>query len=220
MFIPGYGSVANRREAMLSEQKNPGTAATAGARAGILGPNAPKGAPGYNSPINILNRHFNGTNPLGNSSDLRNDLPYSRVAKPLSADLIGAFGQRRLVADQSYQNALAQEESGIGRFRTSFEAAKQRLDNEYSRASSRLGRQLAGRGLARSPMLRGRGEREMGQIVDEQLGEMKLNLSSEIEALQQASEMARIERMNILAQIEQDEALARSNSFDYIQQAR
>jgi hypothetical protein len=69
-------------------------------------------------------------------------------------------------------------------------------------------------------MLRGRGEREMGQIVDEQLGEMKLNLSSEIEALQQASEMARIERMNILAQIEQDEALARSNSFDYIQQAR
>jgi hypothetical protein len=141
---------------------------------------------------------------------------YSRVAKPLSADMLQAFGQRRLTVDQAYQNALAQEESGIGRFRASFEAAKQRLDNEYNRASDRMARQLAGRGLARSPMIRGRAEREMGQVVGDQLGEMKLSLASEIEALQQASEQARVQREAVMAQIEQDEALARSQSVDYI----
>lgn len=141
---------------------------------------------------------------------------YSRVAKPLSADILQAFGQRRLAADQAYQNALAQEESGIGRFRASFNAAKERLDNEYEKASERLARSLAGRGLARSPMLRGRGERELGQNRADQLGEMQFDLTTEIEGLKQASEQARIQRELILAQIEQDEALARSQSFDYI----
>lgn len=141
---------------------------------------------------------------------------YSRVAKPLSAELLQAFGQRRLAADQAYQNALAQESAGIGRFNASFAAAKERLDNEYNRASKRVARELAGKGLARSPMVRGRQERELGQVVSEQLGEMKLNLATEIEALQQASENARIERLNIMAQIEQEEALARSQSYDYV----
>lgn len=141
---------------------------------------------------------------------------YSRVAKPLSADVLQAFGLRRSAVDEAYKTALAQEESGIGRFRASFEAAKQRLDNEASTASSRIARQLAGRGLARSPMVRGRQERELGQVVDDQLGEMKLNLSTEIEGLQQASENARLQRLNLMAQIEQEEALARSQSVDYV----
>jgi hypothetical protein len=141
---------------------------------------------------------------------------YSRVAKPLSADILQAFGQRRLAADQAYQNALAQEESGIGRFNASFAAAKEKLDNEYENASDRMARMLAGRGLARSPMVRGRGERDLGETRADQLGEMQFNLSSEIEALKQASEQARIQREMILAQIEQDEALARSQSVDYV----
>lgn len=144
-------------------------------------------------------------------------LNYSRVAKPLSADVLQAFGLRRAAVDEAYKTALAQEESGIGRFRASFEAAKQRLDDEYDTASSRIGRQLAGRGLARSPMTRGRQERELGQIVNNQLGEMQLNLSTEIEGLKQASENARIQRLNLMAQIEQEEALARSQSSDYIE---
>ena len=142
---------------------------------------------------------------------------YSRVAKPLTADVLQAFGLRRSAVDEAYKTALAQEESGIGRFRASFEAARQRLDRDASTASSRIAQQLAGRGLARSPMIRGRQERELGQAIDDQLGEMKLNLSTEIEGLQQASENARLQRLNLMAQIEQEEALARSQSVDYIE---
>lgn len=158
--------------------------------------------------------------PTGNNTGIVINFPkpveYSRVAKPLSADILQAFGQRRLAADQAYQNALAQEESGIGRFRASFEAAKESLDNEYKNASDRLARTLAGRGLARSPMLRGRGERDLGETRADQLGEMQFNLASEIEALKQASEQARIQREMVLAQIEQDESLTRSQSVDYV----
>jgi hypothetical protein len=234
LFLPGVGNISTPQQAGQAISAYNQTPAgqqslrnTQVARFGILGENAPTGAPGYGSDLNTVvrdMRDFINRNGSTDSSSTNTGIvinfpepaEYSRVAKPLSADMLQAFGQRRLTVDQAYQNALAQEESGIGRFRASFEAAKQRLDNEYNSASNRMARQLAGRGLARSPMVRGRAEREMGQIVGDQLGEMKLSLASEIEALQQASEQARIQREMVMAQIEQDEALARSQSADYI----
>lgn len=220
MFIPGFGNVSTPQSTRQALTSNPGQRTAA--REGILGVNAPAGAPGYNTPLNEMARALRAiaagdTNTTTtNISQSSNEPVYSRVAKPLSADLVSAFGQRRLAADKAYQNALAQEESGIGRFKASFEASKQRLTEEGDRASQRLARQLAGRGLARSPMVRGRGEREMGQVMDSQLGEMKFNLATEIEGLKQASEMARIERENVHAQLAMEEAMARSNSFEYI----
>lgn len=155
------------------------------------------------------------TDPTKGSSDKKS---YSNKAKPLSAETILALGQKRLTADQAYQFAKERETSGISRFRASFEAGKAMLNREMKSASDKLARQLAGRGLARSPMVAGRGQVEIGKKFDDQIGQMQLTLNNEIEALKIATEEARLERERILADIELEEALLRSAPEDYVTQ--
>jgi hypothetical protein len=157
-------------------------------------------------------RDRTSTTPLGSSSSS----PYSIVARPLSAEAVMAFGNRRLAADMAFQRAKEKESSGTQQYQLSFEFSKGRLGREYKSASSELARSLAGRGLARSPMLRGKGEIEIGRVADDNLGQIKLTIASEIDPLKQATEDARIEREQILAQIELDEALARSAARQYV----
>lgn len=142
--------------------------------------------------------------------------PYSTVAKPLTADAIKALGSKRLVADEGLQRAKEREGSGISRFQASFEAGKSLLNREMKSASDRLARQLAGRGLARSPMIAGRGQVEIGKKFDDQLGQMQITLTNEIEALKQATLDAQLERRKILADIELEESLLRSVPEDYV----
>jgi len=153
------------------------------------------------------------TNPLGGGQP---QPPYSNKPKPLSAEAIQALGQKRLVADQGYQRAQERETSGTMRFQASFEAGKALLNREMKSAGDRLSRMLAGKGLARSPMVAGRGQVEIGKKFDDQLGQMKLSLTNEIEALKQATLDARLEREQILAQIQLDEALLRSVPEEYV----
>lgn len=155
------------------------------------------------------------TDPTKGGSDKK---PYSNKAKPLSAETILALGQKRLNADQMYQFAKERETSGTSRFRASFEAGKAMLNREMKSASDKLARQLAGRGLARSPMIAGRGQVEIGKKFDDQIGQMQLTLGNEIEALKIATEEARLERERILADIELEEALLRSAPEDYVTQ--
>lgn len=153
-----------------------------------------------------------------NTDPIREKKTYSTQPRPLTAETIQALGQKRLTADQAFQFAKEREESGTRRFQASFEAGKSMLNREMKSASDRLSRQLAGRGLARSPMVAGRGQVEIGKKFDEQIGQMKLTLANEIEALQQATEQARLERQMMLADIELQEALLRSVPEEYVTQ--
>jgi hypothetical protein len=174
---------------------------------------APK-ARGTTTTTTSTNKGTTSTTPLGNAG--QNPPKYSLKAKPLSAEAVMAFGNRRQAADMMFQRALERQSTGTQQYELSFEFSKGRLGREYKSASSELARSLAGRGLARSPMLRGRGEIELGRSYDDNLGQMKLTLASEIDALKQATEDARIEREQILAQIELEEALARSAAQQYV----
>jgi hypothetical protein len=151
------------------------------------------------------------TNPIASAPN-----PYSTQPKPLSAEAIKAIGQKRLLADEAFQRAKERETSGSLRFQASFEAGKALLNREMESASDRLARQLAGRGLARAPMFAGRGQVEIGKKFDDQIGQMKVTLANEIEALKQATLDAQIERRRILADIELEEALLRSVPTDYV----
>jgi hypothetical protein len=144
--------------------------------------------------------------------------PYSTQPKPLSAEAIKAIGEKRLLADEGFQRAKERETSGSLRFQASFEAGKALLNREMKSASDRLSRQLAGRGLARAPMIAGRGQVEIGKKFDDQIGQMKVTLANEIEALKQATLDAQLERRKILADIELEEALLRSVPTDYVTQ--
>lgn len=143
---------------------------------------------------------------------------YSTVARPLSADTVMALGNKRLAADQGLQFAKQNQKDGTGRFRASFEAAKSMMNREMKTASRKLSNQLAGRGLARSPMLAGRGQIEIGRKFDDTIGQMQLTMTNDIEALKQATEQARLERQNILADIELQESLLRSDPEAYVTQ--
>lgn len=144
--------------------------------------------------------------------------PYSTQPKPLSAESLKALGEKRLIADEGLQRAKERETSGTLRFQASFEAGKALLTREMKSASDRLSRMLAGRGLARSPMVAGRGQVEIGKKFDDQLGQMKVTLANEIEALKQATLDAQLERRRILADIELEESLLRSVPEDYVTQ--
>lgn len=145
--------------------------------------------------------------------------PYGNQPKPLSADALRALGQRRLAADQAYQSALAGESSGIARFKASFNAAKDKMTRAARDQSEDLARKLAGKGLARNPMQMGRGVRKIESNLQDALGEAKFTMSTEIEALQLATQQAKNERDQILADIELEEAMLRSNPDLYFNEA-
>lgn len=158
------------------------------------------------------------TSPLAQPKDDSSN-QYSGQPKPLSAEAIRALGMKRLAADQAYQQAMAGESSGVQRFQASFNAAKEKLSRAARNTTEETARRFAGRGLARNPMQMGRAAREIESSLQENIGEAKFTLTTEIEALKLATEQARIERDKILADIELEEALLRSSPDLYFQGA-
>jgi len=146
----------------------------------------------------------------------RKPKPYPTEPRPLSAAELGALADRRLAVDSAYQEALAARERGEGSARVSSLAQRQMIDKDFTRTSQDFLGFMGGRGLARSPMFAGKGMRRMQQDREGQYGEVESNLTNELSALEEMVNRARIERDMETARISQDEAMMRSNPFDYL----
>lgn len=141
---------------------------------------------------------------------------YPTTPKPLTAEQLGALSDRRLAVDTGYKEALAAQERGEGALRAASLASRQMLDTSFKRTVDDFMSTLAGRGLARSPMFAGKGQRQLQQDRESQMGEISSNLTNQLDSLQEMVNRARVERDIEMSKISQDEALMRSNPWDYL----
>lgn len=137
--------------------------------------------------------------------------PYPTVLPSLSAAQLGALSERRRVADQRLK--VAEEESRKRRELLEASANRSRAgaERESKRSMDDFMREVAGRGLARSPMIAGRGVRRAGEDLRLTYGEIDTKLSTEIAALQDLVSQAELARSEEIASISQDEANMRSD---------
>jgi hypothetical protein len=220
LYIPGFGDVSTPAALSKTLAANPGTKATASARAGILGPLAPKGAPGYDSPLNQLVRAQRARDatsipdpgPTGSTAGINTTgFQYDAVLPPLSPEMQRAFAERRRLASRQFEETTAANE----RQRLMAEAAAVQGRRQVSREQgeqSRAGMQeLAGRGLARAPMFVNPFQRGVVRAAQQRLGELETGLAGTLENLRSALQQADIDRERELSQIEFDMLAARSD---------
>ena len=141
---------------------------------------------------------------------------YPTTPRPLNAEELGALAARRSAVDTGYKEAIASQERGEGSARLAAAASRQMLDTSFKRTVNDFMSTMAGRGLARSPMFAGKGQKQLQQDREQQMGEIQSGLTSQLDALSEMVNRARIERDMELARISQDEAQMRSNPFDYL----
>lgn len=162
--------------------------------------------------------------PDGNTTGLSTDPAksygtppeYPTDPAPLNAEQLQALADRRLAIDNAYKEALAQKERGEGASRAAGLAQRQLADRDFKRSSRDFMSAMASRGLARSPMFAGKGMRDMQQDRESRYGEIEEGVSAQISALEEMVNKARIERDMEIARISQDEALMRSDPFNYL----
>ena len=134
-----------------------------------------------------------------------------KIAPALSSAQLGAFGERRRVAEEEYQKTLAAVARNEAVYQSDAERKRQNeqeLSTSYIQESTR---DLAGRGVARAPMFMGRMLRAADQDLQMKWGEVDSNLGIEMAALKSLVDNARSKKETELARIEQDKASARAN---------
>jgi hypothetical protein len=149
-------------------------------------------------------------------SSNRKPPPYPTTPRPLNAQELQALSDRRLAVDNAYKEAMAAQERGEGAAKAAALAQRQMVNTDFRRSSRDFMSEMAGRGLARSPMLAGRGMRRMQQDRERTYGQIDNETTTQISALQEMVNRARIERDMEMSRISQDEALMRSNPWDYL----
>lgn len=215
-----YTGLANR---IQIDQQNRSNAASAARWNGLAGappvmPAGPAGRPTPTpkptpkpTPDGALDG--SGTDPSKNYGD---PPKYPTEPRPLNAEELAALADRRLAIDNAYKEALAQKEQGEGATRARGLAERQLIDRDFKRSSQDFMSAMASRGLARSPMFAGKGMRQMQQDRESNYGQVEDRVSSEISALEEMVNKARIERDMELARISQDEAFMRSDPWSYL----
>ena len=142
----------------------------------------------------------------GSPDDPVNDYLEEGVA--LSAEMLGALAARRSAADQMLQQAMQREIDETKRLNLAAETARTQLTREFKNLTQDLMGMLGGRGLARSPLVAGRGLRRISEQREERFGAVSQTLSDEISALQEMVQAAENAHKAELARIAQDEAMA------------
>lgn len=136
---------------------------------------------------------------------------YARTAPALSSAQLGAFGERRRVAEEEYQKTLAAVARNEAIYQSDAERKRQNqqdLSTQYIQESTR---DLAGKGVARAPMFMGRMARAADQDLQMKWGEIDSELGIELAALKSLVDNARSKKELELARVDQDVASARSN---------
>lgn len=136
---------------------------------------------------------------------------YPSVLPPLSPEAQRAFAERRRAATRALEESRAQVE----RQRAQAEAAAVQGRREIGRQQAEQSRQgmaeLAGRGVARSPMFVNPFQRGVARAAQQRVGELEMGLSQTLENLNTVLRRAEQDRARELAQIETDIMAARSS---------
>jgi len=206
LFIPGFGDVSTPAALRQTLKANPGTAATAKARSGVLGPYA--GAqPGIRSTVTPRDTGTTSSSTGGVSQTFN----YPTVLPALTAAQQEALATRRRLATRGFEETeatITREQA-----RANAEAKRNRaLIARNQQLQSREGMQtLAGRGVARSPMFTNPFQRQLAERSQREVGELESGLAGTLASLQSALQRSEIERDREYAQIDFDTATARSN---------
>jgi len=136
---------------------------------------------------------------------------YPSVLPPLSAEAQRAFAERRRAATRALEESRAQ----VDRQRQQAEAAAVQGRRDIGRQQAEQSRQgmaeLAGRGVARSPMFVNPFQRGVARAAQQRVGELEMGLSQTLENLSTALRQAEQSRARELSDIEADIMAARSN---------
>ena len=214
MYIPGFGDVSTPERAAETLARNPGTAATERARSGVLGPlanpNQGSGVQGLTDRPDPRDMPDPGPQP-STAGVTQQTFTYPSVLPPLSPEAQRAFAERRRAATAAEEQARAQ----IDRQRQQAEAAavqgRRQIGEEQQRQSLAGMEELAGRGVARSPMFVNPFQRGVARQAQQRVGELESGLAQTLENLGAALQRAQSERARELADIEMDIMAARSN---------
>lgn len=194
------------------------TRLTPGQQAALTNTRAANRAPGgvFNpivTPVEDLGSTGPGVDDDGNGGDTggRNDRPLPTTLPPLSPEMLAAIEKRRRASLRALQEAETIAEDR--RMRAELEDVGRRLGIQEDIARQRREgfMELAGRGVARSPMYANPFRRELARVQQEQMAESQQTLASTLDQLQVALNAARQRREQELAQIAFDEVMARSN---------
>jgi hypothetical protein len=136
---------------------------------------------------------------------------YSRVAPALNSAQLGALGERRRIAQQEYDQTLANVARNEALYQSDAERKRQNDQELSTRYIQDSVRDLAGKGVARSPMFAGRMIRAADQDLQMKWGETDSRLGIEMAALKSLVDNALSKKQTELALIEQDKASMRAN---------
>lgn len=136
---------------------------------------------------------------------------YARTAPALSSAQLGAFGERRRVAEEEYQKTLAAVARNEAIYKSDAERKRKNAEEVSTRYIQESTRELAGKGVARAPMFMGRMARAADQDLQMKWGEVDSELGIELAALKSLVDNAMSKKEIELAKVDQDVASARSN---------
>lgn len=144
-------------------------------------------------------------------SDAPKPDPYPTVLPSLSSEQLGKLAERRRLVDERLKQAEAESERRSALVEASATRARQDAERSSKRNIDDFMREAAGRGLARSPMVAGRGIRRAGEDLRLEYGEIDTRLSTEIAALQDLVSKAEADRDLAIAGIEQERVNMQAN---------
>lgn len=136
---------------------------------------------------------------------------YPTALPPLSPEAQRAFAEERRAITRALEETRAQ----VARQRAQAEAAAVQGRREIGRTQAEQSRagmlELAGRGVARSPMFVNPFQRGVARAAQQRVGELEMGLSQTLENLGTVLRQAEQDRARRLSQIETDIMAARSN---------
>lgn len=201
----------------LRRQMDPDRAAPSSGRRDPEGGFLAALTPGQQSALDSLRRRpdpreMPDPGPQPSTAGVNTDtFTYPAVLPPLSPEAQAAFLERRRAATRAEEQARAT----IDRQRQMAEAAavqgRRQIGEQQQRESLAGLEELAGRGVARSPMFVNPFQRGVARQAQQRIGELESGLSQTLENLGAALQAAENQRARELAQIETDILTARSN---------
>lgn len=149
----------------------------------------------------------------GNGGDIvsRAAFNYPTTLPPLSPEMLKAIEERRRLANRELAEAEVMSEDRRAAAELENVGRLLGIDEEVARQRRSGMQELAGRGVARSPMYANPFRRELARVQQAQIGESQQQLASTLDQLNVALNAARQRREQQLSQIAFDEAMARSN---------
>jgi hypothetical protein len=215
LFIPGFGNVATPQSTAAALAANPGTAATAKARSGVLGtlanPLQGRGVQGLPRITTVTDTNRDLGTGAGSTGGVSQTFAYPTTLPALTPQQQEALLTRRRLATRG----LEETQALVGRERQRAEADELRRRQDVFRQQEQQSREgmqtLAGRGVARSPMFTNPFQRQLAERSQREVAELQSGLGATLEALEGALRQAEIGRDRELAQIDFDAGSFRSD---------